>query len=31
MVDMDSRTPQQRHANMAAIYGKDTKAEMVVR
>ena len=28
---MDSRTPQQRHANMAAIHGKDTKPEMVVR
>ena len=28
---MDSHTPQQRHANMAAIHGKDTKPEMVVR
>ena len=28
---MDSRTPQQRSANMAAIHGKDTKPEMVVR
>ena len=28
---MDSLTPQQRHANMAAIHGKDTKPEMVVR
>ena len=28
---MDSYTPQQRHANMAAIHGKDTKPEMVVR
>ena len=28
---MDSRTPQQRHNNMAAIHGKDTKPEMVVR
>ena len=27
----DTRTPQQRHANMAAIHGKDTKPEMVVR
>ena len=27
---MDSSTPQQRHANMAAIHGKDTKPEMVV-
>ncbi len=24
-------TPQQRHANMAAIHGKDTKPEVVVR
>lgn len=28
---MDKLTPQQRHANMAAIHGKDTKPEMVVR
>ncbi|MBR1401065.1 MAG: very short patch repair endonuclease [Prevotella sp.] len=28
---MDKVTPQQRHANMAAIHGKDTKPEMVVR
>ena len=28
---MDVHTPQQRHANMAAIHGKDTKPEMVVR
>ena len=28
---MDSHTPQQRHANMAAIHGKDTKPELVVR
>ena len=28
---MDSHTPQQRHSNMAAIHGKDTKPEMVVR
>ena len=28
---MDSCTPQQRSANMAAIHGKDTKPEMVVR
>ena len=27
----DTRTPQQRHANMAAIHGKDTKPEMIVR
>lgn len=27
----DIHTPQQRHANMAAIRGKDTKPEMVVR
>lgn len=27
----DTQTPQQRHANMAAIHGKDTKPEMVVR
>ena len=27
---MDIHTPQQRHANMAAIHGKDTKPEMVV-
>ena len=28
---MDSLTTQQRHANMAAIHGKDTEPEMVVR
>ncbi len=28
---MDTLTSQQRHANMAAIRGKDTKPEMVVR
>ena len=28
---MDTQTPQQRHANMAAIHGKDTKPEMIVR
>ena len=27
----DNHTPQQRHNNMAAIHGKDTKPEMVVR
>ncbi len=27
----DIHTPQQRHVNMAAIHGKDTKLEMVVR
>ncbi len=27
----DTHTPQQRHANMAAIHSKDTKPEMVVR
>ena len=27
----DVHTPQQRHANMAAIHSKDTKPEMVVR
>ena len=27
----DTLTQQQRHANMAAIHGKDTKPEMVVR
>lgn len=27
----DTLTPQQRHANMAAILGKNTKPEMVVR
>ena len=27
----DTRTSQQRHANMAAIHGKNTKPEMVVR
>jgi len=28
---MDKLTPQQRHTNMAAIHGKDTKPERVVR
>ena len=28
---MDKLTPQQRHANMAAIRSKDTKLEMIVR
>jgi DNA mismatch endonuclease (patch repair protein) len=28
---MDSLSPQQRHANIAAIHGTDTKPEMVVR
>ena len=28
---MDKLSAQQRHANMAAIHGKDTKPEMVVR
>ncbi len=28
---MDSQTPEQRHKNMAAIKGKNTKPEMVVR
>ena len=28
---MDKLSPQQRHNNMAAIHGKDTKPEMVVR
>jgi len=28
---MDSHTTQQRHNNMAAIHGKDTKPEMLVR
>ena len=28
---MDSISSQQRHANMAAIHGKNTKPEMVVR
>ena len=28
---MDKLTPQQRHANMAAIRGKNTKPEMIVR
>ena len=28
---MDKLTPQQRHANMAAIHSKDTKPEMIVR
>lgn len=27
----DTHTPQQRHANMAAIHGKNTKPEVVVR
>lgn len=27
----DIHTPQERHANMTAIHGKDTKPEMVVR
>ena len=27
----DTQTSEQRHANMAAIHGKDTKPEMVVR
>jgi len=27
---MDRLTPQQRHLNMAAIQGRDTKPEMVV-
>jgi DNA mismatch endonuclease (patch repair protein) len=27
---MDKLSPQQRHNNMAAIHGKDTKPEMVV-
>lgn len=27
----DKLSPEQRHANMAAIHGKDTKPEMVVR
>ena len=27
---MDRLTPQQRHYNMAAIQGRDTKPEMVV-
>ena len=27
----DTCTPQQRHANMAAIHGKDTKPEIIVR
>lgn len=27
----DKHTPQQRHANMAAIHGKNTKPEIVVR
>ena len=30
-IDMDRLTPQQRHTNMAAIHGKDTKPEVVVR
>ena len=28
---MDSQIPQQRHNNMAAIHGKDTKPEIIVR
>ncbi len=28
---MDKLTTQQRHANMSAIHGKDTKPEMIVR
>ncbi|MBQ6746527.1 MAG: DNA mismatch endonuclease Vsr [Bacteroidaceae bacterium] len=28
---MDKLSPQQRHANMAAIHAKDTKPEMIVR
>ena len=28
---MDKLTPEQRHRNMAAIHGKDTKPEMIVR
>ena len=28
---MDYLSPQQRHANMAAIRSKDTKPEMIVR
>ena len=28
---MDKLSPQQRHANMAAIRSKDTKPEMIVR
>ena len=28
---MDKLSPQQRHANMAAIRGKNTKPEMIVR
>ena len=28
---MDKITPEQRHSNMAAIHGKDTKPEMLVR
>ena len=28
---MDKLTPQQRHANMAAIHSKDTKPEMIMR
>ena len=28
---MDKLTSQQRHANMSAIHGKDTKPEMIVR
>ena len=30
-LSMDKLSPQQRHANMAAIHGQDTKPEMVVR
>ena len=28
---MDKLSPEQRHRNMAAIHGKDTKPEMIVR
>ncbi len=28
---MDTLSPQQRHVNMAAIHGKDTKPELIVR
>lgn len=27
----NKHSPEQRHANMAAIHGKDTKPEMMVR
>ena len=30
-IDMGRVPPQQRHINMAAIYTKNTKLEMVVR